>query len=43
MYGDYMKIPEDKSTHDYIEFDPDVPYKNFFSKNLKQLMKEINQ
>ena len=31
QYGDYMRIPEDKSTHDYIEFDPDVPYDRFFN------------
>lgn len=30
QYGDYMQIPDDKSTHDYFEFDPDVPYKVFF-------------
>ena len=30
QYGDYMQIPDDKSTHDYFEFDPDVPYKEFF-------------
>jgi len=30
QYGDYMKIPDDKSTHDYFEFDPDVPYERFF-------------
>ena len=26
QYGDYMRIPDDKSTHDYFVFDPDVPY-----------------
>ena len=31
QYGDYMQIPDDKSTHDYFEFDPDVPYPKFFS------------
>ena len=31
QYGDYLKLPEDKSTHDYFDFDPDVPYKKFFS------------
>ena len=31
QYGDYMQIPEDKSTHDYFQFDPDVPYEEFFS------------
>ena len=24
--------PDDKSTHDYFEFDPDVPYTEFFKK-----------
>ena len=32
VYGDYMVFPEDKSTHDYIEFAPDVPYKEYFNK-----------
>lgn len=32
QFGDYWKIPDDKSTHDYFEFDPDVPYKMFFNK-----------
>ncbi len=31
QYGDYMQIPDDKSTHDYFEFDPDVPYEFFFN------------
>ncbi len=35
QYGDYMRIPDDKSTHDYFEFDPDVAYKDFFSKDDK--------
>lgn len=30
QYGNYMQIPDDKSTHDYFEFDPDVPYERFF-------------
>lgn len=30
QYGDYMMIPEDKSTHDYLEFNPDIPYREFF-------------
>lgn len=30
QYGDYMKLPEDKSTHDYFDFDPDVPYTEYF-------------
>lgn len=30
QYGDYMKLPEDKATHDYLEFDPDVPYAVYF-------------
>ena len=30
QYGDYMKLPEDKSTHDYFDFDPDVPYSEHF-------------
>ena len=32
QYGDYWEIPEDKSTHDYFEFDPDTPYKQFFNR-----------
>ena len=32
QYGDYLRIPEDKSTHDYFEFDPDVPYTDYFGK-----------
>lgn len=32
QYGDYMQLPDDKSTHDYIEFDPDVSYKYFFER-----------
>lgn len=31
QYGNYMLIPEDKSTHDYFEFDPDVAYDRFFN------------
>lgn len=30
QYGAYMKLPDDKSTHDYFDFDPDVPYKEYF-------------
>ena len=30
QYGDYMRIPDDKSTHDYFDFDPDVPYMEYF-------------
>ena len=30
QFGDYMQLPDDKSTHDYFEFDPDVAYKDFF-------------
>ena len=30
QYGDYMEFPEDKATHDYFDFDPDVPYKQYF-------------
>ena len=30
QYGDYWQIPEDKSTHDYFEFDPDTPFTKFF-------------
>ena len=30
QYGDYMKIPDDKSTHDYFDFNPDVPYTEYF-------------
>ena len=32
QYGDYMQLPDDKSTHDYFEFDPDVPYRLFFER-----------
>lgn len=32
QYGDYMQIPDNKSTHDYFEFDPDVPYYGFFDR-----------
>lgn len=32
QFGDYWKIPDDKSTHDYFEFDADVPYEQFFNK-----------
>lgn len=30
QYGDYMQLPDDKSTHDYFEFDPDIPYTEFY-------------
>ena len=30
QYGDYMQLPDDKSTHDYFAFDPDVAYQEFF-------------
>lgn len=30
QYGDYMKLPEDKSTHDYFDFDPDIPYTEYY-------------
>ena len=30
QYGDYWKLPEDKSTHDYYVFNPDVPFDVFF-------------
>lgn len=33
QYGDYMKVPDDKSTHDYLEFNPDVPYDKYFGQN----------
>lgn len=33
QYGDYMQLPDDKSTHDYFEFDPDVPYRMYFESN----------
>ena len=33
QYGNYMQIPEDKSTHDYIDFDPDIPYISYFGDN----------
>ena len=32
QYGDYWQIPGDKSTHDYFEFDPDTPYKQYFNR-----------
>jgi lipopolysaccharide cholinephosphotransferase len=32
QFGDYMKLPDDKSTHDYFDFDPDVPYTAYFGK-----------
>ena len=32
QYGDYMRFPDDKSTHDYFEFDPDVSYLEYFKK-----------
>ncbi len=31
QYGDYMRIPDDKSTHDYVIYNPDVPYKKLFA------------
>ena len=30
QFGDYLKFPDDKSTHVYFDFDPDVPYKEYF-------------
>ena len=30
QYGNYWQIPDDKSTHDYLDFDPDVPYNQYF-------------
>ena len=33
QYGNYMELPDDKSTHDYFEFNPDVAYKDYFNKN----------
>ena len=30
QYGDYLKLPDDKSTHDYFDFDPDVPFTEYF-------------
>ena len=30
QFGDYMQFPQDKSTHDYFEFDPDVPFREYF-------------
>ena len=30
QYGDYLQFPKDKSTHEYFDFDPDVPYQQFF-------------
>lgn len=32
QYGDYWQIPEDKSTHDYFDFDPDIPYQDYFKR-----------
>ena len=32
QYGDYMKLPEDKSTHDFLDFNPDIPYTEYFGK-----------
>lgn len=32
QYGDYMRIPEDKATHDVYHFDPDVPYTEYFDR-----------
>lgn len=32
QYGDYMKLPDDKSTHEYFDFDPDVPYNTYFGR-----------
>lgn len=37
QYGDYMQLPDDKSTHDYFKFDPDIAYNHFFKKS-KQLV-----
>ena len=31
QYGEYMKLPEDKSTHDYFDFNPDVPFITYFN------------
>lgn len=36
QYGDYMRIPDDKSTHDYFDFDPDVPYREYFESKIVQ-------
>ncbi len=30
QYGDYMQLPDDKATHDYFEFDADIPYSDYF-------------
>ncbi len=30
QYGDYWKIPDDKSTHDYYDFNADIPYSTYF-------------
>lgn len=30
QYGDYMQIPEDKATHEYYEFNPDIPYTEYY-------------
>ena len=31
-YGDYMKVPDDKNTHEYILFEAELPYAIYFSK-----------
>ena len=32
-YGDYMQVPDDKTTHDFIMFDPETPYYEYFPKH----------
>lgn len=32
-YGDYMQFPKDKTTHDFISFDSETPYYEYFAKN----------
>ncbi len=31
QYGDYKKLPNDKGVHDYLEFDPDTPFSEYFN------------
>lgn len=30
QYGDYLQFPKDKATHDYNDYDPNVPYTEHF-------------
>ena len=31
QYGNYMKLPDDKAIHDYLDFNPDISFKDYFS------------